>query len=62
MIISVLDYLEKTVKRYPEKVAFHGMEKTFTFKELQREAKTVGSTIAGIIPPSSLSLYIWRKA
>ena len=62
MIISVLDYLEKTVKRYPEKVAFHGMGKTFTFKELQREAKTVGSTIAGIIPPKQPVLVYMEKS
>ena len=62
MIISVLDYLEKTVKRYPEKVAFHGMEKTFTFKELQREAKTIGSTIAEIIPPKQPVLVYMEKS
>lgn len=49
MVISVLDYLEKTVENYPEKTAFQDMEKALAFRELQQEAKTIGSTIAEAI-------------
>lgn len=50
MVISVLDYLEETAEKYPEKIAFYDIEKASTFRELQQEAKAVGSTIAEVVP------------
>lgn len=42
---SVLDWLEKAVSLYPEKVAFESLEMRITFKELELQAKHIGSNI-----------------
>ena len=35
---SVLDWLEKTVSEYPDKVAFESLERKITFHELELQA------------------------
>ena len=42
---NVLEYLENTVKKYPNKVAFEDEKKAYTFLEFQRMAKKVASKI-----------------
>ena len=39
MIRNILEYLEKTAKRLPDKIAFSGAEGTITFAELEKAAK-----------------------
>ncbi len=50
---SVLDWLEKTVIRYPDKVAFESLEKKITFRELELQAKQIGSRISELNAPLS---------
>lgn len=42
---SVLDWLEKTVSLYPDKTAFESLGKSITFRELELQAKQIGSKI-----------------
>ena len=42
---SVLDWLEETVSVYPDKIAFESLEKRVTFRELELQAKRIGSKI-----------------
>ncbi len=46
MIINVLEYLEESAEKYPDKVAFEDKEKSLTFKELLNISKAVGSYIS----------------
>ena len=46
MMKSVTEYLNNTVKLYPEKVAFEDDNRKLTFKELQTEAKAIATVIA----------------
>lgn len=46
MYCSVLDYLEETAARFPEKIAFEDLNKSLSFSELVKEAKAVGTYIA----------------
>ena len=43
---NVLQYLESTVVRVPEKVAFAGEESELTFKQLSDQSRAVGSALA----------------
>lgn len=47
MKINVLEYLEETVEKYPNKTAIIDGEKTISFKELNNKAKSLGVYIAG---------------
>lgn len=44
MMIHVLEYLEETAKRFPEKIAIKE-EKSITFKELEEQAKKIGTAL-----------------
>lgn len=45
MITNVAEYLEKTVERFPNKVAFVDSNRSISFEELKREADKVAITI-----------------
>ena len=45
---SVLDWLEKTVSLYPDKIAFESTEKRISFRDLELQAKQIGSRICEI--------------
>ena len=45
MINHVLDYLEKTVKEVPDKIAFSGENSSLTFRELYDNSKRIGSNL-----------------
>lgn len=45
MDTSVLDWLEKTVSDFPDRIAFESLEKRVTFRELELQAKRIGSKI-----------------
>ncbi len=47
MLNNILQYLESTAARLPDKVAFSDGTDNITFGELQRSAKAIGSTLAG---------------
>lgn len=42
---SVLDWLERTVSVYPDKIAFESLEKKISFQELELQAKKIGSRL-----------------
>lgn len=46
MVINVLEYLEGSARRYPDKVAFEDKKSSLTFKELLSISKAVGSRIS----------------
>lgn len=46
MTINILDYLERSVIQFPDKVAFADLENTITYKELQLFAQRIGTGIA----------------
>lgn len=48
---SVLDWLEKTVLQYPDKIAFESTEKRISFRELEFQAKQIGSRISELNAP-----------
>ena len=43
MIRNILEYLENTAKRFPEKVAFSAPEGDITFAGLEDAAKRIGT-------------------
>ncbi|MDD2373337.1 MAG: D-alanine--poly(phosphoribitol) ligase, partial [Syntrophomonadaceae bacterium] len=44
--INVLDYLEYSATRFPNKPSFCDENRAITFKELMQDAKAVGSYLA----------------
>lgn len=48
MQTNVLEYLEYTVKRLPEKTAFAGEEETLSFQQVSERSRRVGSSLAGL--------------
>lgn len=43
---NVLEYLEKSSEKYPDKIAFKDLEQSCTFAKLQQEAQVIGSSLA----------------
>ena len=43
MKTNILQYLEETAKKYPEKIAFTDTTEKLSFKQLETNAKTIGS-------------------
>ena len=43
MIRNILEYLENTAERLPDKIAFSGAEGDITFSELAETAKRIGT-------------------
>ena len=58
----VLDWLEKTVLQYPDKVAFESLEKRITFRELELQAKQIGSRIIELnAPPTPIAVVLEKE-
>ena len=57
---SVIEYLEKTVKAYPQKDAVQDSEMRITFSELWDAAKRISSAIVaeGVVKNSPIGVYI----
>lgn len=45
---NILEYLDETVKKHPDKIAFAGQNETCTFTELYRGIRTVGSALCNM--------------
>lgn len=45
---NILEYLEETARRVPDKVAFFGETETLTFRQFYRQAQSIGSRLAQI--------------
>lgn len=50
-IQHVLEYLEQTVRRTPERIAFVDEAASLTFAELERTARAIGTAISGHVQP-----------
>ena len=51
MITNVLEYLDASSARFPDKIAFGGEKSTLTFKELQDKTRRAGTYLAARIQP-----------
>ena len=49
MLINILEYLEKSAKKYPDKNAFSDQENQIAFNELWYQAKAIGCQLAAIM-------------
>lgn len=52
MHVSVLDWLARTVERYPDKTAFTDENGCLTFRQFDRLRKSIGTYLAGRIRPN----------
>lgn len=64
MIISVLDYLENTAARFPDKTAFKDSKESLSFKEIMDQARQIGSFLANVagISPGRPVLVLMEKS
>ncbi len=63
MYSTVLQYLEKTALKYPDKTAFADIKESFTFYNLLLFSKKIGSFIAGIVKPNHpIVVYMDKRA
>lgn len=63
MYATVLQYLEETAERFPDKAAFADMAETYTFRELADLAGKAGSAIAKRVGPREpVMVYMDKKA
>lgn len=53
MITNVLEYLDQSAKRYPDKTAFSDEKESCTFRELEENSRKIGSSLAGKIKHGS---------
>ena len=61
MFSNMLEYLEHTAARVPEKVAFYDDQISFTFAQLHAAARRIGSHLLGTVP-NALSPCCWMPA
>lgn len=59
---NVLDYLEMTVQKYPERTAVDDGQLAFTWKELESAARTIGSALSRRVPPRSPVPVLMEKS
>lgn len=60
---TVLQYLEETAEKFPDKTAFADIEESYTYKELMSAAKKIGSVIAEKISRHSpVAVYMDKRA
>ena len=63
MNISVVDYLENTVRRFPDKTAFQDTFEAFTFQQFHDAARRIGSRISqSVAPGKPIVIYMERRA
>lgn len=63
MYSTILQCLEKTAKKYPNKIAFADLKEKYTFEELVNISKRIGSYILTEIEPHNpIVIYMEKKA
>lgn len=63
MKTNILQYLEETAKKYPEKIAFTDTTEKISFKQLETNAKTIGSFLLDkTIPKKPVVIYMKKGA
>lgn len=53
MMTNVLEYLDRSAKVYPKKMAFADVEQSCTFEELYHQSRKIGTNLAGYVKPRS---------
>lgn len=61
MITSILEYLESSASRYPDKTAFADLDATCTFEELRLRARRVGLPLQNILLREIQVPVLWKK-
>lgn len=60
---SIIDYLEETESRFPDKVAFADTKEEISFSKLKSDAQRVGSFIAGYVTKQNpIVVYMDKRA
>ena len=59
-MINVLEYLEQSAEKYPDKTAFADEENSCTWRELKERADRIGSALAGKVRPNS-PIAVWME-
>lgn len=63
MNLSILQYLEKTAMKFPDKVAYQDTKESFSYSQLLDFAKRIGTYISGISKPRSpIVIYMDKRA
>ena len=63
MKTSILEYLEESARKYPDKTAFADEHTSCTFKELEQTARRTGTATCESISHREIRcLYLWRRA
>lgn len=63
MYSTILQYMEETAKKFPNKIAFADIKESFTFRELEYLAKRIGSTIIEFVEPRNpIVVYMDKHA
>ena len=57
----ILDYMEATAARLPEKTAFADENSSVTFSALVARAKAIASALCGYVPPRSVIGFYMDK-
>ncbi len=58
----ILEYLEKSAAKYPDKTAFADIENACTYKELQERARRIGSALIKRVPPETPVVVFMDKS
>ena len=61
MKTNILQYLEETAKKYPEKIAFTDTTEKLSFKQLETNAKTIGSFLLDKTTPKKPVVIYMKK-
>jgi len=61
-MINILSYLEQTAERLPGKTAVRDPETSCTFRELEEQARRIGSALAVRCPPRSPIILLMEKS
>lgn len=61
MITSILEYLESSASRYPDKTAFADLDATCTFEELTPPGKKSGTALARTLLREIRCRFLWKK-
>lgn len=59
-MVNVLDYLEQSAEKYPDKTAFADEKNSCTWKELKERADKIGSALAGQVQ-QGVPIAVWME-
>ena len=62
MATNILSYLENSVQKYPDKIAFADIDSALTFSELESRSKAIGTSLACKLPPRSPAVFLMEKS